>query len=132
MPRVVWPLLAGRPVIQGILTSTATGLPVLRDLLADTGAGRVQGGFELILAENDCLGCGGLPAQPVVLGGAYAGSFPVCVLRMQIPALGFDQYLRAVGVGNVPAGLGGIASFRFLNQFTYGNFGSPSQFGLEG
>jgi hypothetical protein len=25
----------------------------------------------------------------------------------------------------------GIACFRFLNRFTYGNFGDPGQFGLE-
>jgi hypothetical protein len=30
-----------------------------------------------------------------------------------------------------PVGFGGIACFRFLNRFTYGNFGDPNQFGLE-
>jgi hypothetical protein len=24
-----------------------------------------------------------------------------------------------------------VASFAFLNRFTYGNFGNPTQFGLE-
>ena len=27
--------------------------------------------------------------------------------------------------------LDGIAGFRFLNRFTFGNFGNPSEFGLE-
>ena len=31
----------------------------------------------------------------------------------------------------VPRGLDGLACFRFLNRFSYGNFGDPGQFGLE-
>jgi hypothetical protein len=31
----------------------------------------------------------------------------------------------------VPRPFDGIACFRFLNRFTYGNFGDPNQFGLE-
>jgi hypothetical protein len=30
-----------------------------------------------------------------------------------------------------PQGFEGIAGFRFLNRFTYGNFGNPAEFGLE-
>ena len=30
-----------------------------------------------------------------------------------------------------PPGFEGIASFRFLDRFTFGNFGDPGQFGLE-
>jgi hypothetical protein len=37
----------------------------------------------------------------------------------------------AVGVQTPPTGFDGIACFRFLNRFTYGNFGSSTQFGLE-
>jgi hypothetical protein len=59
------------------------------------------------------------------------GTFPIYVIRVQIPPLGFNQELNAVGVPTVPSGLGGIDCFRFLNQFTYGNFGDPKQFGLE-
>jgi hypothetical protein len=67
----------------------------------------------------------------VVLGGAYSGPYPIYLIRVQVPALGFDHHISAVGVPTTPAGFGGIACFRFLNRFPYGNFGDPSQFGLE-
>jgi hypothetical protein len=120
-----------RPIISVNLAQAATGHQIQRDLLADTGAGRAHVGFDLLLEASDCLMCGGIPAQPVVLGGAYVGSFPAYVVRVGIPALGFDHFLRAVAVPHVPSGLGGIAGFRLLNRFTYGNFGDPQQFGLE-
>jgi hypothetical protein len=100
-------------------------------LLADTGAGSLRVDFELILDENDCLRCGGIFYPPVRLGGAYIGSFPIYDLAVQLPALGFTQFVRVVGVPSVPQGFDGIACFRFLNRFTFGNFGDPSQFGLE-
>jgi hypothetical protein len=104
---------------------------VIRQLIADTGAGTAQAGFELLLHDNDCQLCGGIPSYPVTLGGAYTGSFPVYVVRIQIPALGFDHHLRAAAVPSCPPGFDGIACFRFLNRFAYGNFGDPSRFGLE-
>jgi hypothetical protein len=67
----------------------------------------------------------------VALGGAYVGSFPLYDLPVRLTAVGFDRPLRVVGVPSVPAGFDGIACFGFLNRFTYGNFGDPSQFGLE-
>ena len=73
MARRQWPLLHGRPRVQVTLTLTAGGRPVPRNLLADTGAGSARVGFELLLKEQDCLAAGGVPSQPVVLGGAYAG-----------------------------------------------------------
>jgi hypothetical protein len=73
----------------------------------------------------------GIPSHAVTLGGAYIGSFPVYVVRLQIPPLSFDHHLRAAAVPACPAGFDGIAGFRFLNRFTYGNFGDPSRFGLE-
>ncbi len=130
MPRVQWPLRHGRPCVQVVLTLAQGGQPLPRTLLADTGAGSGTAGFQLILDEDDCLLCGN-PLQPVLLGGAYAGSFPTYVLPVRLPALGFDQNLCAVGVSSVPAGFEGIACFGFLNRFTYGNFGDPGQFGLE-
>jgi hypothetical protein len=130
MPRVQWPLLQHRPNVEIVLTQTG-GQSVSRRLIADTGAGTSQSGFELLLPENDCLLHGGIPAQPVVLGGAYTGSFSVYVVRVQILALGFDHFVRAVAVPTWPAGFDGIACFRFLNRFTYGNFGDPGQFGLQ-
>jgi hypothetical protein len=83
------------------------------------------------LDEDDCLLCDGNPDQPVTLGGAYSGSFPTYVLPVQIPALGFAQNLRVVGVPSNPAGFDGLACFRFLNRFLYGNFGDPGVFGVE-
>ena len=86
---------------------------------------------DLVLDEYDCLLCSGIPDQPVILGGAYTGSFPTYVIRVQIPAVGFDRVLRVVGATALPAGFAGIACFPFLSRFTYGNFGNPNQFGLE-
>jgi len=67
----------------------------------------------------------------MILHGAYSGHFPVYNIAAQLPALGFAQSLRTVGVPSVSKGFDGIACFRFLNRFTYGNFGDPGQFGLE-
>jgi hypothetical protein len=131
MPQFLWPLRGGRPVIEVILTLAQGGQPSARTLLADTGAGPRHSHFELILEENDCLICAGNPAYPVILSGAYTGSFPSYVLRVQIPAIRFDHHIRTVGVGSPPAGLDGIACFRFLSRFTYDNFGKPDQFGIE-
>jgi hypothetical protein len=131
MPRILWPLRQHRPSVQVALTRTATGQPFPRTLLADTGAGSGLDPFELILAEADCLLCGGIRYPSVWLGGAYNGLFPVYDLIVRLPALGFAQRLSAVGVPSHPAGFDGIACFRFLNLFTYGNFGDPGQFGLE-
>jgi hypothetical protein len=97
----------------------------------DTGAGTSRAGFELLLDEQDCRDCGGPQIRFVVLGGAYAGSFPVYLLRVQVPGLAFDQEIPVVGVPRTPSGFDGIACFRFLNRFTYGNFGDPNGFGLE-
>lgn len=131
MPRVLWPLRRGRPCVQVVLSLIASGQPHLRSLLADTGAGSRTAAFDLILDEDDCRLCGGFSFLSVTLGGAYTGSFRLYDIPVRISALGFDQRLRAVGVPSVPAGFDGVACFRFLNRFTYGNFGDPSQFGLE-
>src|SRR4051812_41454702 len=131
MPRVQWPLRNGRPCVEVILTVASNGQPLVRTLLADTGAGARGVRFELLLRESDCLRCGGNPARPVVLGGAYRGSFPAYDIDVQIPALGFAQNLRAVALPAVTTGFDGIACFGFLNRFTYGNFGNPAEFGLE-
>jgi hypothetical protein len=131
MPQVLWPLLHHRPIVEVVLLMTSGGQPLVRQLIADTGGGTARVGFELILPENDCLLCGSIPSYPVTLGGAYTGAFPVYVVRIQISALSFDHHLRAAGVPACLGGFDGIASFRFLNRFTYGNFGDPSRFGLE-
>jgi hypothetical protein len=102
-----------------------------RNLLADTGAGSDQSLFELIMEERDCVTCGGNFTGMVQLGGAYSGSFPLYSVRVAVPQLGFDHSIRVVGVPSTPSGLDGIAGFRFINRFTYGNFGDKCQFGLE-
>lgn len=130
MPRVLWPLRRDQPSIDVVLR-LADGREVVRHLLADTGAGTARAGFELVLDKDDCLQAGGRHAQSVTLGGAYVGSFPVYVVRLSIPMLGFDQHVRSVGVASVPPGFDGLAAFRFLNRFTFGNFGDRGQFGLE-
>lgn len=131
MPRIVWPLHRGRPMVSVVLIADPTGQAMPRRLLADTGAGSVKVGFDLMLTERDCLDVGGQLAQPTVLGGAFVGSFPVYLVRVQLPALAFDRLLYAVGVNRLPPGFDGIASFQFLSRFTYGNFGDRRQFGLE-
>jgi hypothetical protein len=131
MPRALWPLVQGRPTVEVVLTLSAGGQPWRRTLLADTGAGSAGAVFELILEEADCLLCGNALALSVRLRGAYPGHFPTYMVRVQLPALGFDQDVRAVGVPAGPRGLHGIACFPFLNRFTYGNFGDATRFGLE-
>jgi hypothetical protein len=102
-----------------------------RTLLADTGAGGMRAGFEIILTPNDCLRFGGSRMQWVRLQGAFTGRFPVYQVRVLIPQLGFDDDVEIAAAATVPPNFDGIAGFRFLNRFTYGNFGDPSQFGLE-
>jgi hypothetical protein len=117
--------------VEVVLTLAQGGLPYPLTLLADTGAGSRSAAIELLLDEDDCILGNGKPDQPVILRGAYAGTFPTYVLPVRLPARGFDQQLRVVGVTPAPPGFDGIACFTFLNRFTYGNFGDPGQFGLE-
>ncbi len=131
MPRIRWPLRHDKPTIQIVLSTAGAGQDFVRHLLADTGAGTTRSGFELILEESDCLQAGGNPLQFISLGGAYVGFYQVYAVRIRIPTLGFDEEVSVVGVTRVPAGLDGLAGFRFLNRFSYGNFGDPGQFGLE-
>jgi hypothetical protein len=131
MPRAQWRLRAGCPAVQVHLTRTRDAAVLVRNLLADTGAGTSRAGFELLLNEQDCLDCGGPPIRRAVLGGAYSGTFPVSLLRVQIPVLSFNRNVPVVGVGRSPSGFDGIACFRFLNRFTYGNFGDSGAFGLD-
>lgn len=130
MPRVCWPLLNGRPRIEVVLTLALDGKESPRNLLADTGAGSTSSAFDLVLDENDCMMCGNYMGM-TSLGGAFSGSFPIYGVRVRIPLLGLDLDVRAVGVPTTPTGLDGIAGFRFLNRFTYGNFGDKGQFGIE-
>lgn len=131
MPRKLWPLIDGRPAVQVEFKLAENGGAASRTLLADTGAGSHQATFELILDEQDCVRFGGQFCAAAALGGAYQGHFPVYLVKATIASIEFDGELRAVGVNTSIHNLDGIAGFRFLNQFTYGNFGDSSQFGLE-
>ena len=131
MPRAQWPLMHGRPVIEVMLTMALGGAKVRRTLLADTGAGNAYSPFDLLLEENDCILCAGKPSQMVTLGGIFAGSFALYLVRLEIPVLGFNRVVGAIGVPTPPTSVDGIACFRFLNRFTYGNFGNTGEFGLE-
>jgi hypothetical protein len=131
MPRIVWPLHQSRPLAKIVLFRAADQEPFSRSLLADTGAGTGNSDFELILENNDCLLAGGNKDPDIRLHGAYKGVFPLYLLRVLIPALGFDEVVPVVAAPVDLTGFDGIARFRFLNRFGYGNFGNPNQFGLE-
>ena len=100
-------------------------------LLADTGAGASDCPFELVLRKRDCQSFGKRPLHDVKLSGAYRGWHPVCLVFVEIASFGLKLKVPAVGVPTPPKGFDGIAGFRFLSRFTYGNFGDPRQFGLE-
>lgn len=130
MPRVVWALHSDRPHIEIELFSLAKKMKVRR-LIADTGAGNAQSAFELVLPLADCQAARGHLMGQVQLRGAYAGMFPVYSVKVHLPQLGFKKSVTAVGATNIPNGFDGIAGFKFLDRFHYGNFGTPNQFGLE-
>jgi hypothetical protein len=129
MPRVTWPLLNDRPNVRVVVLHD--GQPATLDLHADTGAGSNSSAFELILLESDCLLFGTPARSHVSLTGAHAGIHFLYWVHVRIPALAFDDVLSAVGVDAVPDGFRGVAGFRLLNRFDYGNFGNPAHFGLE-
>ena len=131
MARQTWPLFRGRPSVEIVLTFAVGRRKAVRVLLADTGAGSNGAPFELVLDENDCVHCGGNPTKLVQLTGAFSGMYPVYGVRIQMPGIGFDDDVEVVGVRKLPAGIEGIACFRFLNRFTYGNFADRNLFGLE-
>lgn len=133
MSRVCWLLHNARPSIKVNLTLPSSNFSVTRILLADTGAGSSHAGFELVLSESDCRKFFVRQAGRVSLGGAYAGVFLIYIVRIEVPALSFGRYIPAVAVptAQLPSGFDGIAAFRFLNRFAYGNFSDPNQFCLE-
>jgi hypothetical protein len=134
MPRVTWPLEHDRPVVHVQFIETTAGHRETRMLLADTGAGGLYAPFELILRISDCQRYMGLrSSDDVALGGAIIGTYPIYAVRVEIPVLSVARRVRAVAVSDTacPAGMDGIACFRFLSTFTYGNFGDRGQFGLE-
>ena len=129
MPHVQGALRKRRPHIEIILHSSKSKRK--RRLVADTGGGSDEAPFELVLTERDCLQSDGLLDGEVSLRGAFDGWFNVYAVKVRIPRLGFSNTVKIVGVPIVPKNFDGIASFRFLNRFHYGNFGDRDSFGLE-
>ncbi len=125
-----WPLRSGRPIVE-VELRFANGQTSPRWLVADTGAGTRQDTFELIVEEDDCLQCNGVYVHDVRLRGAYTGSFPVYALDVGVPSLNFDESVNVIGVPKTPVDFDGIACFRFLRRFNYGNFGDPDAFCLD-
>ena len=126
--------MGNRPVVHAQLIDPFSGHMVPRIVLADTGAGSHVAPFELLLRARDCQQYMGLhSSQTVALGGAIVGTYPIYALWMAIPALTWGRRVRVVAIPDTacPVGLDGFACFRFLNTFTYGNFGQQQQFGLE-
>jgi hypothetical protein len=113
------------------LVDPASGDALPRLLLADTGGGDAAATFELILHEDDCQRCASYVLSGVTLTGAYSGHFAVYSIRVRIPTIGFDEQVEAAGIPDSSNSFDGIACFRFLNRFTYGNFGDRTAFGLE-
>src|SRR5579864_2354598 len=130
-PAVQFPLLNDRPTIQVSLPRPSGGPDLFRTLIADTGAGTQRSVFQIVLQLSDCLQCGGIPITQVQLTGAYTGSFPLFLVRVRIPRINFDEPVPVVGVMQIPRGFDGIAAFRFLNRFHYGNFANPACVGLD-
>ena len=53
--------------------------------------------------RDDCLFCNGVSFGTASIAGAYTGVFPVYLLRVLVPGLGFDQVLRVLGVSGAAA-----------------------------
>lgn len=133
MPRACWQIQHGRPVIEVTFYPPGHGQEVSRVLLADTGGGTLYSAWDLILTEGDCQLLNHGDVSPITLSGAFAGTFSTFYVHAAIPALGTSHTLVAVAVpaGRFSLGIDGIAGFRFLNTFHYGNFGDGTQFCLE-
>ena len=131
MPRVNWPHVRNRPAIEVALVDPLSGNLQMRTLLADSGAGSAFAPFELILPEDDCLLFAVDDGELIRLRGAFAGEFRTYAVPVEVPSLHFTAVITAVGVESVPSGFEGIAGFRFLNRFTFGNFGDNRAFGIE-
>jgi hypothetical protein len=123
----------GRPVIRVLLRSRTNGRRLSRVLPADSGAGSALSRVELILLEADCRRLGSIVEGTIQLGGALPGGFPTYWMAVTIPELQFAGMCRVASVPtlSLPPTFQGIACFRFLNRFTYGNLGDPNRFGLE-
>jgi len=132
-PRQTWLLHNDLPVIEVLLLEPFTGSWESLTLLADTGAGPRFSPFEIVLSHADIARFGQEESGFAGVSGALQGQFRVHRVRLQIPSLRVDLAVDALSApsSSLIGGLDGIAAFRFLNSFSYGNFGSPYEFGLE-
>ena len=133
MPRFLWPLQNGQPVISIYLRDVETEVLSPRVLLADTGAGDAFTAVELILIQRDGERFGREWLGNAQAGGFVRGNFEIQLVPIVIPALNVARLATALLIppSELPQGLSGIAGFRLLNKFSYGNFGDPKRFGLE-
>ena len=133
MPRKTWLLEKGQPVIHVELHEPMSGFTSTRILLADTGAGAQKEPVDFVLSKLDGARFGEFFQGTAHSSGAIPGQFAIFVFLISIPALNFHRRCNGmlVPAETLPDGLDGIATFRFLNSFSYGNFGNPREFGLE-
>jgi hypothetical protein len=128
MPPVHWPLHNRRPIVE--LSIVYPKRKRRRRLVADTGGGSDEAPFELILLDSDCQHTDVEIEGQVQLSGRYVGWFNVYSMVVRIPRLKFEDFVLVAGVPEVPVDFDGIACFKFLNRFHYGNFGDRDHFGL--
>ncbi len=131
MPAMLWTLWHDRPMVEVTAASVYDGPERVCRLIADTGAGSRNSVFELVLQEQTCISCGGIFMGHIRLGGAYSGRFPLYLVQIRMTKLNFEELVPAAGVPSAPNGFDGIAGFKFLKRFHYGNFSDPEQFGLD-
>ncbi len=133
MPRQTWLHHRDVPIIEVQLLEPFTGLWMSRKLLADTGAGPRFSPFEIVLSHADIARFSIEESGSVGVSGALQGQLQIHKIQLQIPALNVNRFVGALSApaSSLLMGLDGIAAFRFLNLFSFGNFGNPGEFGLE-
>ena len=133
MPRQSRLLVNDCPAVETELREPYSGFTATRTLLADTGARRRFGPADLILWPADTARFGISEVASAGVSGALQGQFRVFLVEIEMPALRLVRSVRALSVpsSHFFPGFDGFACFRFLNTFTYGNFGNPAEFGLE-
>ena len=133
MPRQSWLLRDDIPVIEILLRERFSGFTETRVLVADTGAGPRFSPFELVLSVADGIRFGGRVLNSAYVGGAFQGEFPIRAVEIEMPTFKLRRMADALIVPDLGAfgDFDGLAAFRLLNSFTYGNFGNPAEFGLE-
>lgn len=133
MPRQTWLLHRDVPVIEVQLFEHFTRSWISCVLLADTGAGPRFSPVEIVLSHGDIARFGMEESGSASVSGALQGRLQIYEVELQIPLLSVSRPVRALSApaSSLLMGLDGIAAFRFLNSFSFGNFGNAGEFGLE-